>query len=76
VPSTVNLALTLPRGTEVGETDTRTGGGFRIVTEADADCEGFAELVAVTVTVLGEGSVFGAVYSPVLLIVPKVELPP
>jgi hypothetical protein len=76
VPFTVNLAFRLPKGAALGEIEARAGGGFTIVTEADADWEGSVALAAVTVTVLDDGRVFGAVYSPVLLIVPKVELPP
>jgi hypothetical protein len=50
--------------------------GYTMVTVADAESAGLAMLVAVTVTVLGDGSVVGAVYRPVLLITPAVKLPP
>jgi PP-loop superfamily ATP-utilizing enzyme len=54
----------------VGEIELTTGAGFTRVTEAVADCVDSATLAAVTVTVLGDRSVVGAVYSPVLLITP------
>jgi hypothetical protein len=70
VPVTVSVVFPLPAFTVAGEIALTTGPGFTRVTEADADCVASATLVAVTVTVLGEGSVLGAVYSPVLLITP------
>jgi hypothetical protein len=76
VPVTVNCVFPLPTGTAAGEMEKSAGGGFVIVTDADADCAGLFELAAVTVTVLGDGSVVGAVYSPVLLITPNAKLPP
>jgi hypothetical protein len=36
----------------------------------------FATLVAVTVTALGEGTAAGAVYSPLVEILPTVSFPP
>jgi len=45
------------------------------VTFAEADLVVSASLVAVTVTVLGLGTELGAVYSPVLLIVPRLGFP-
>jgi hypothetical protein len=47
--------------TEDGEMEATVGGGFTIVTDADADCAGSATLVAVTPTVFGAGRLFGAV---------------
>ena len=52
------------------------GVGFQRVTAAEADLVVFAALVAVTLTVLGEGRVGGAVYLPVESMVPRAELPP
>ena len=49
---------------------------FATVTVADADRVGSATETAVTVTVAGVGMVAGAVYRPVLEIVPTVVLPP
>jgi len=43
----------------------------RIATDAEPVLEESAELVAVTVTSAGEGAAEGAVYSPVVLIVPQ-----
>jgi hypothetical protein len=70
------LVFPLPKGTTAGEIEESVGDGFTIVTVADADREGSDELAAVTVTVLGDGRDSGAVYSPALLITPKIELPP
>jgi hypothetical protein len=53
-----------------------TGAGFTIVTDAPAVCVGCARLAAVTVTVFGAGGTAGAVYNPVLPIVPTVVYPP
>jgi hypothetical protein len=47
-----------------------------MVTVAEADFEVSAWLVAVIVTVLGEGTTAGAVYRPEVVIVPTVEFPP
>jgi hypothetical protein len=44
-----------------------------MVTEVDADLLESASLVALTVTVAGDGTVGGAVYSPVEEIVPQVD---
>jgi hypothetical protein len=55
------------------------GGGVGaelIFTVADPDSAMFAPLVAITVTVFGLGTALGAVYSPLLEIVPAVEFPP
>jgi hypothetical protein len=60
-PFTVNLVLALPKGIVAGEIEETVGCGFTIVTVADADCAEFARLTAVTVTVLGDGRVVGAV---------------
>lgn len=57
-------------------TVTGPGGGAVIVTTADADFDVSATLRAVTLTVAGEGTLAGAVYRPLLLTVPTVELPP
>ena len=51
----------LPRLVEAGETPTSVGVGLRSVTALEADLVMSAALVAVTVTVLGEGRVEGAV---------------
>jgi len=47
-----------------------------MVTAALADFVLSAALVAVTVTLDGDGSLLGARYKPPLLTVPSVELPP
>jgi hypothetical protein len=47
--------------TVAGEMEVTVGGGFTMVTDADADCVGSATLAAVTVTVFGTGRLFGAV---------------
>jgi len=52
------------------------GVGFQRVTAAEADLVVFAALVAVTLTVLGEGRVPGAVYLPVESMVPRAAPPP
>ncbi len=49
---------------------------FRIVTLAAPDFVGSATLVADTVTVLGDGTLFGAVYNPPAVMVPTLVLPP
>lgn len=46
---------------EAGEIPVRTGVGLRRVTAEEADLVESAELVAVTETVLGDGSTEGAV---------------
>jgi len=51
----------LPRLVEAGEMPERVGVGLRRVTALEADLEVSAALVAVTVTLLGEGGVVGAV---------------
>ena len=48
----------------------------RMVTMADPEGLVSAELVALMVTVAGLGTAAGAVYRPVDVIVPTVELPP
>ena len=50
-----------PRLVEAGEMPAREGVGFQRVTAEEEDFVESAELVAVTVRVLGEGSVAGAV---------------
>jgi hypothetical protein len=76
VPVTVNVVFPLPAMTDVGEMEVIAGTGFTIVTDAVADRAGSATLAAVTVTVFGTGSAFGAVYNPVLSITPTVAFPP
>ena len=49
---------------------------FLIVTEALPEAEGSATLWALTGTVLGDGTELGAVYNPLGVMVPTVELPP
>ena len=44
----------------------------KIAMDADPDLDGSAVLVAVTITVLGEGTAEGAAYCPVLFTVPQV----
>jgi hypothetical protein len=75
-PLTVNFVFPLPKGITAGEMEDTTGCGFTIVTVADADCAEFDTLVAVTVTVLGDGRFVGAMYRPVLLMTPAVLFPP
>ena len=50
--------------------------GAAMVTAAFADLVGSATLVAVTVTIDGVGTDTGAMYCPVVPMVPTVELPP
>jgi hypothetical protein len=57
-----------------GETETRIPESIVTVALAVADCTALE--TAVTVTVLGVGTAEGAVYKPVVLIVPWVESPP
>ena len=66
----------LPRVVDPGEIPVRTGVGFMRVTELAADSEESAELVALMVMVLGEGSMDGAVNIPEESIVPSKEEPP
>ena len=47
-----------------------------MVTDAFPEAVGSAALTAVTVTVAGDGTDPGAVYSPDALILPVIELPP
>jgi hypothetical protein len=75
-PVTVNVVFPLPAATALGEIEARVGGGFTSVTDAVADCAESVMLAAVTVTVLGDGRLFGAVYRPVLSITPAAEFPP
>jgi hypothetical protein len=75
VPVTVSVVFPLPAFTVAGEMLLITGAGFTRVTEAVAESAEFATLAAVTVTVLGDGSVAGAVYSPVVSIVPLAAVP-
>jgi hypothetical protein len=66
----------LPRLVEAGEMPVRTGVGFMSVTELVEDLEVSAELVALTVRVLRDGSVVGAVYLPEESMVPSEGEPP
>ena len=79
-PETKLLPVTvrekLPRLVEAGEMPVRTGVGFMSVTELVEDLEVSAELVALTVRMLGDGRVAGAVYLPEESIVPSEEEPP
>jgi hypothetical protein len=61
VPVTVTFVLALPKAIVAGEIEEIAGCGFTIVTDADADCAELSTLTAVTVTVLGEGRIVGAV---------------
>ena len=54
----------------------KIGVGFSSVTAAVALAVASAELVAVTVTVLGFGNVCGATYCPAELMVPAATFPP
>lgn len=72
----VSVSEKLPRFVEAGEMPESVGVGFQRVTAEEADFVVSAALVAVTLTVLGEGSAAGAVYLPVESMVPRVELPP
>jgi hypothetical protein len=75
---TVSDSWTVPftcRSSAVGFTDTVRGGGST-VTATEHDIEVYAALVPATVTVLGEGGTWGAVYRPPAEIVPTEELPP
>jgi hypothetical protein len=74
VPETVREKL--PKFVDAGEMPARVGVGLRSVTALEEDLEVSAALVAVTVTVLGEGRVEGAMYFPEESIVPRVAEPP
>jgi hypothetical protein len=76
VPVTVSVVPPLPALRVAGEMELIAGTGFTIVTDAFAACVGSATLAAVTVTVFGTGSAFGAVYNPVLSITPTAAFPP
>lgn len=80
VPLTVAANCFVPPGAneaEVGETATDTvAGGAVIETEAFAALVVSALLRAVTVTVGVAGTAAGAVYTPLDVMVPLVELPP
>jgi hypothetical protein len=60
-PLMVNTVSPLPAVSAAGEIEEITGGGLRIVAMAEAERVGSAVLVAVTVSVLGEGGMGGAV---------------
>jgi len=62
--------------TEIGFGLTVTATCCAIVIMAEPKSAGFAAETAVTVTVAGLGMELGAVYNPLVLIVPAVELPP
>lgn len=66
----------LPRLVEAGEMPESVGVGLRRVTALEEDLEVSAELVAVMVTVFGEGRVAGAAYLPEESMVPRAEEPP
>ena len=72
----VTVREKLPRLVVAGEMPESVGVGLRRVTALEEDLEASAELVAVMVTVFGEGRVAGAVYLPEASIVPRVEDPP
>ena len=76
VPVTVSVVLPLPALIVAGEMVLTAGGGFTMVTVVVPDWLGAAALTAVTVSVFGAGGTAGAVYNPVLLIVPTVTYPP
>jgi hypothetical protein len=65
-----------PAGTDAGAMLVRTGTGFCSVTALLPDAVGSTELTAATATVPELGTVVGAVYTPVELIVPVATLPP
>jgi fumarate reductase subunit D len=56
--------------------ETMIGAGFTTVTNAVADRVGSVTLAACTVTTFGTGGTAGALYNPVLSIVPSVVFPP
>jgi len=62
--------------TEMGFGVTLTETCCTIVTIADEERDEFVDKTAATVTVAGLGTELGAVYSPVAVMVPDVELPP
>jgi hypothetical protein len=72
VPVTVRVVFPLPALRVAGDMALSTGAGFTTVAEAVAVWLGAARLAAVMVTVLGVGGTAGAVYNPVLSIVPTV----
>ncbi|HEV2350280.1 MAG TPA: hypothetical protein VG028_10595 [Terriglobia bacterium] len=75
-PVTVTTVLALPALMEFGAIEVSTGDGLTTWTVAEAVRLELVALVAVIVTVSGEGGVAGAVYPPRLLIVPTVAFPP
>jgi hypothetical protein len=56
----VTVIVKLPRFVDAGEMPLNVGVGFHSVTEAELDFVGSAPLVAVTLTLFGEGRVVGA----------------
>ena len=74
VPLTVIVKL--PTGMGEGETALTVGTGFSSVSALLPVIVVSVTLVAVIVSVFGEGTVAGALYRPVLLIVPDAALPP
>jgi hypothetical protein len=73
VPVTLAVKSCVPAaGTEalVGLMLNKTATAATIVTLAEADLVGSATLVAITVTVAGEGTLAGGTYSPLTEIVP------
>jgi hypothetical protein len=60
-PLAVSAVLPLPTMPELGLRDASTGEGFEMLTEAEFCPAGVATLVAVIVTVFGEGGTGGAV---------------
>ena len=75
-PLPFTVIANAPAGTDVGAMPVSTGTGFCNVTALLPDAAASAELTALTVTVLELGTVAGAVYTPVELIVPVAALPP
>jgi hypothetical protein len=76
VPVTVSVVFPLPALRVAGEMVLTTGAGFTMVADAVADRVGSVTLVACIVTTFGTGGTAGAVYNPVLSIVPTVTYPP
>src|SRR5580700_5765941 len=66
----------LPTGTKAGETAVTVGTGFSSVIMFLPERVLSDEEIASTVIVFGEGRVAGALYRPLALIVPTMELPP
>jgi hypothetical protein len=76
VPVTVSVVFPLPAFTVAGEMLLTTGAGFTMLTDPVPDRVGSVTLAAWMSTTFGTGGTAGAVYNPVLSIVPTRAFPP